>query len=267
MVPTSSFFQSGDAERRNSSGETGDYPIQGALEQADRLIAHPLFILRIAGEPIEAVAGLTPGATVNCLRKRAAAGDAAQLLSTSVCELLEGIYPRLTTREQKNALVAVKRDFYNLRSPRRKTLDLFLEPLAQAERAPIEAMLSALEDIAAAEDAAQVAYQDETQFIFRELNAALLEPQAEGCAAAEQSPPRRKVGSAICRADDVGAGQRIPEHGVVQLLPPDRAEDQSSVVVDLGCSWPVDGSTVRPGGRARLVVAANRTVRSRPGMG
>ncbi|HEX9964814.1 MAG TPA: lantibiotic dehydratase [Allosphingosinicella sp.] len=65
--------------------------------------------------------------------------------------------------------MAAKRDFYNLRSPRPKTLDAFVELLTEAERAPIKAMLSALEDIAAAEAAAQAAYRDETQFVFGEL--------------------------------------------------------------------------------------------------
>jgi hypothetical protein len=141
----------------------------GASEPADRLIANPLFILRIAGEPITAIAGLTLGAAVEGLRNRAAAGDSAHRLSSSVCALLEGIYPRLATREQKNALVTAKRDFYNLRSPARKTLDLFIDDLAEAERARIEAMLAALDDIAAAEAAAHSAYQDETKFIFDEL--------------------------------------------------------------------------------------------------
>jgi hypothetical protein len=174
------------------------------------LIAHPLFILRIAGEPIEAIAGLTPGATMDRLGKRAATGDAAQRLSTSVCALLERVYPRLTTRDQKNALVAVKRDFYNLRSPRQKTLDLFIGALTQAERAPLEAMLSALEDIAAAEAAAQAAYRDETQFIFQELTQRFASHKLRD--ALQRSNP-----FLVDKLDRLGAGQATSVRDSVSL--------------------------------------------------
>jgi hypothetical protein len=136
----------------------------------DRLIAHPRFVLRIAGDPISAVIGLNDGSTVDLLGKVAAAGEEARRLAPAVCALLEGIHPRLAAREQANALLKVKRDFHNLRSPPAKALDLLLPCLTDAERSSVQAMLAALDNFAAMEAAAEQAYQEENQFTFRQLS-------------------------------------------------------------------------------------------------
>jgi hypothetical protein len=140
-----------------------------AAPDEDRLIAHPRFVLRIAGDPLAAVTGLTGGSAVEGLGEAAAAVAEAKRLVPSVCGLLEQAHPRLASREAANALLRVKRDFYNLRLPPPKALERLLPCLADAERATVEAMAAAIEGVAAAQAAAEHAYHEETQFTFREL--------------------------------------------------------------------------------------------------
>lgn len=140
-------------------GEVGD----------ERFIAHPRFVLRIAGDPVEAVAGLHDGSTAAALAKAESALAEARRRAPATCALLEGAHPRIEARDAANALLKVKRDFYNLRPPPARALDLLLPFLAPAERAAVEAMLAALDSVAASEAAAEQAYRDEMLLTFQEL--------------------------------------------------------------------------------------------------
>ncbi|HVQ09152.1 MAG TPA: lantibiotic dehydratase [Allosphingosinicella sp.] len=144
------------------------FPLAGESDE-DRPIAHPRFVLRVAGDPVDAVAGLGDGATVKALEKAAAAVAEAKRLAPATCALLEGIHPRIEARDEANALLKIKRDFYNLRSPPEKALDLLLPRLTPAERTAVETMLAALAELAAREAAAGQAYGDEIQRTFRAL--------------------------------------------------------------------------------------------------
>jgi hypothetical protein len=172
---TSFFFEADDCEAAGVSHLEARRPGGGdeRANDSNRLIAHPRFVLRIAGEPIGAAMGLNDGSTVEWLGRVESAGAEARQLASAVCPLLEGVHPRLAERKAANALLKVKRDFYNLRSPPPGALELLLPCLDPGERDSVEAMLAALEKVAASGAAAEQAYRAETQSTFHALQSRL----------------------------------------------------------------------------------------------
>jgi hypothetical protein len=86
-----------------------------------KLIFHPNFILRVAGESARGISRISSGETARAYRQLAEGEAAVRTKAVAVCDELAAIYKKITDRQLALDMLRLKRDVYNGRPPRGDT--------------------------------------------------------------------------------------------------------------------------------------------------
>lgn len=118
-----------------------------------RLLWHPHFVLRIAGEPVAAVRSLrseTAGAAHIRLQeaRKEVTADAAR-----VCSRLEAVVAHTDDKTQARGLIQLKRDLFNTRLPRASLIDSLVPCLDDDALAQVADVVHAIADLRTLEQA------------------------------------------------------------------------------------------------------------------
>ncbi|TPG04149.1 lantibiotic dehydratase [Sphingomonas oligophenolica] len=121
-------------------------------ELAARIVRHPHFVLRVGGESVAAVQSVRSD-------EAARASDAITLLRRDMtiivdraCAAIEATVALVADKQQQRDLIALKRDLFNRRRPKAKTIAAVGELLAQAADVDVRRAVEGIDHIRIAEE-------------------------------------------------------------------------------------------------------------------
>lgn len=139
---------------------TGRAPAQaGDAALAARMIWHPYFVVRIGGEPIQAMRSLS---SLSAARAHDNAGALRRRLKqdlASLCSDIEKLVPAAPDKKQQRDLINVKRDLFNLRAPKPAAIESIHEVIDNELRGRLVAALNEVDRLHALEKQAAGAYE------------------------------------------------------------------------------------------------------------